>query len=190
MEKCERLIITRRAFMASTSGLLVGTTAFSMPPFLTPPAQEAPELREELSPEELKMVNQSSMAKDMENYFGKGYSCAESMLMVSLRYLNQPEKMVWAACGYGGGMAHKDICGFLTAGFMAIGFAAGELDIERKEAKKYCSRLVNQYWDWWKTVAPLHCVDIRKPGVSSKVCRRLGQLSAVKIEELIKPEEV
>ncbi|MEA3421237.1 MAG: C-GCAxxG-C-C family protein [Acidobacteriota bacterium] len=186
MEKNGSLNISRRAFMASASGLLVGTTAFSMPSFLTHPVQECPKLSEELTPEELKMVNQSVMAKDMENYFGKGYSCAESLLIVSLRYLKQPEKMVWAACGYGGGMAHKDLCGFLTAGFMAIGFASGEVDMERKEAKKYCSRLINRYWDWWKITAPLHCRDIRKPGVSTKVCCRLGLLGAAKIEELIK----
>ncbi len=101
MGKNGSLNICRRAFMASASGLLLGTTAFSMPSFLTHPVQESPKLSEELTPEELKMVNQSVMAKDIENYFGRGYSCAESLLMVSLRYLKQPEKMVWAACGYG-----------------------------------------------------------------------------------------
>ncbi|MFW6128871.1 MAG: C-GCAxxG-C-C family (seleno)protein [Candidatus Aminicenantaceae bacterium] len=152
-----------------------------------PFTQKKKKLKEALTPEELKWVEKSEMAEDIKNYFGKDYSCAESLLMVSLRFMKKPEDLVWAAAGFGGGIYHKNLCGFLTAGVMAIGFASGELEKERKEEKAHCKKLVNEYWKWWDSLAPLHCSEIRKLGTSSKVCMRLGQLAAAKIEELITP---
>ena len=186
MKKAESLKLSRRVFIASASSLLVGSRLSAMFPFSANLSQVSQELREELTPEELKWIEKSTMAEDLMNYFGKGYSCAESLLMVSLRLLGKSEDMVWAAAGFGGGLYHKDLCGFLTAGIMGIGFSTGMLKKERKEAKEYSSRLVKQYWKWWISQAPLHCSEIRKKGTSSKVCRRLGQLSAAKVEELIK----
>ena len=187
MKKPEVLVMPRREFIASASFLVLGTRLFNMSPFSLQSAQEPPELKEELTPEELKIVEQSVMAKDLKNYFGKGYSCAESLLMVSLKFLGKPEELVWLASGFGGGLYHKDLCGFLTSGVMAIGLSAGMMKKERAEAKEHCKQKVKQYWKWWTSMAPLHCSEIRKEGTSSKVCRRLGQLAAVKIEELIKP---
>jgi len=176
--------ISRRKFIAASTGLFAGSALLkAMPPY----SFSSQELKDELSEKELKLVEQSSMAKELKDYFHKGYSCAESLLMVSLRYLNKPEELVWAAAGYGGGLGHKDLCGFLTAGVMGIGFASGSLNKEREEAKDWCSKKVEEYWKWWKENAPLHCKDIRTPGSSSKRCARLGQLGAAKVEELICP---
>ena len=108
-------------------------------------------------------------------------------MLVSARFLEKSEELVWLACGFGGGLLHKDLCGFLTSGIMAIGLSVGMLKKERDERKKDCGRLTNQYWDWWSNMAPLHCSEIRKEGTSREVCLRLGQLAAAKIEELIKP---
>lgn len=188
MEKNGRLEIPRRAFMSSVPGLLLGAGLLSKPTFGF--YQEQPELKDKLTEEELKWVEDSVMAEELTNYFGKGYSCAESLLMVSLRFLKKPEELVWAAAGFGGGMYHKDLCGFLTAGIMAIGFSSGMLDKERKEAKLHCGQQVKKYWKWWQSVAPLRCADIRTEGTSSKVCIRLGHLAAAKTEELIKSVKV
>jgi hypothetical protein len=176
--------ISRRRFIAASTGLFAGSALLKAMPSYSFSGQE---LKDELSEEELKLVEQSSMAKEMKDYFHEGYSCAESLLMVSLRYLKKPEELVWAAAGYGGGLGHKDLCGFLTAGVMGIGFASGSLKKEREEAKDWCSKKVKEYWKWWKGNAPLHCADIRTPGSSSKRCDRLGQLGAAKVEELICP---
>jgi hypothetical protein len=143
-------------------------------------------LQEELTEEEKKCVAKSSMAKDIPNYFGEGYSCAESLFMVSLRYLKKPEELVWVSSGFGGGMYHRDLCGFLTAGIMAIGLKAGMLEGERKEVKDLCGQKVKEFWKWWKSEAPLHCADITAGRKTYKVCQRLGLLAAVKTEELIK----
>ena len=185
MKTLENLKLSRRTFVTSISGILAGYPLFGAPSFSSRSIQETQNLLEELTSEEQEWVENSSMAKDLETLFGKGYSCAESLLMVSLKYLDKPEELVWAAAGFGGGMTQKDLCGFLTAGIMGIGLAAGKLKLERKEAKKYSSQLVKEYWKWWKSVAPLKCSDIRTPGTSSKVCARLGKLAAAKIEELI-----
>lgn len=171
--------------MASVPTLLIGSRLWAIDPYIIQSPQTVPELKEELTPEELKWVEKSLMAKDLKKYFGKGYSCAESLWMVSLRYLKKPEDLVWIASGFGGGMYHKDLCGFLTAGIMAIGLKAGMLEKERKEAKEDVKQAVKQYWKWWISLAPLHCSEIRKEGTSSSVCRRLGQLAAAKTEELL-----
>lgn len=186
MKEKERADFTRRTFLSSFPAFLVGGGLLSKPFYTLRSIQTKSTLKEELTPDELKRVEQSAMAKDLPNYFGKGYSCAESLLMVSLRFLKMPEELVWVAAGFGGGMSHKDLCGFLTSGIMAIGLSSGKLNEERKGAKDNCSIRVKEYWKWWQTMAPLHCAEIRTEGTSSAVCRRLGQIAAAKIEELIK----
>jgi hypothetical protein len=183
----------RRKFIASASFLAVGGRLFGVSSISSQSAQVAQELKKELTPEELKIVEESIMAKDLNNYFIKGYSCAESLLMVSLKFLGKSEELVWLASGFGGGLYHKDLCGFLTSGVMAIGLSSGMLKMERIEGKEHCLQKLNQYWEWWTSIAPLHCSEIRKEETNSKeetdyrVCQRLGQLAAVKIEELITP---
>ncbi len=153
-------------------------------------SQTVPALPEELSAAELEAVGESAMAGELEDYFGKGYSCAESLLMVGLRHLELSERLVWAAAGFGGGMQHREACGFLTAGIMDIGLAAGRLEMERPEAKDWSKQRVNAYWSWWTALAPIKCGDIRKEGTSSKVCRRLGLLAAAEVERLITSSQV
>ncbi len=99
------------------------------------------------------------------------------------------EELVWAACGFGGGMGKKDLCGLLTGGIMGLGFAFGEKKGERKEVKKLCSRAVDEYWKGWQSQAPLKCENIRTPGTSSKVCVRLGKLAAAEVQHLIDKTE-
>jgi hypothetical protein len=185
-----QLEIPRRVFVSSIPGILFGVGLLSQSAYSYENIQEKPELKEELTPEELKWVEHSSMARDLPNYFGKGYSCAESLFMVSLRFLKKPEELVWVAAGFGGGMYHKDLCGFLTAGIMAIGLSSGLLNKERREAKDHCGEQVKEYWKWWQTKSPLRCADIRTEGTSSSVCRRLGQIATAKTEDLIKTAKV
>jgi hypothetical protein len=106
--------------------------------------------------------------------------------VVALRFLKKPEDTAWAASGFGGGLGHKDLCGFLTAGVMAIGVHAGTLPLERKAAKEACGRKVKEYWEWWAAAAPLHCGEIREGRTGYKVCERLGRLAAAKLEQLLR----
>jgi hypothetical protein len=186
MEKTHDLKLSRRNFIGCASGFMLGSCFLDFSSLRLYEELSIQELKEELTQEEQKLIENSTMAQDLTNYFGKSYSCAESLFMVSLRFLKKPEELVWISSGFGGGMYHRDLCGFLTSGIMAIGLKAGMLEKDRKEKKDHVKSSVNQYWKWWKSQAPLRCSEIRKKGTSSKVCRRLGQLTAAKIEELIK----
>jgi len=176
----------RREFLASSPLMLLGAASLkaSVPPSQAAP--KGPDLSENLSPAELAMANDSIMAKDMDNYWNTGYSCAESELMVALRYMKKPEDLVWAAAGFAGGMYRQDLCGFLTAGIMAIGLHAGSLKMEAKEARARCRQNVNEFWNWWVSTAPPHCRDIREGRKDFNVCRRLGKLACIRLEGLLK----
>ena len=174
----------RRQFLVLGSSLLLGT------PFLFPATPGKGQVKGDLLPDKISAedkvkIADSTMARDMANFFGQGYSCAESILMVGLRYLKLPEKMVWAAGGFGGGLGQRDLCGFLTGGAMAIGLACGQLKLDRKTAKKICAKGIKSYWQWWKSEAPIHCSEIRPKKSPRGICSRLGQLSAAKVEQIL-----
>jgi C_GCAxxG_C_C family probable redox protein len=143
----------------------------------------------EFSEEEQKMIDQSVLANDIENFAGKGYSCAESVLMVSLRYLGKPEEMVHAAAGFGGGLGQGDLCGLLTGGIMAIGISAGIIHEDREKLKEAVRKSSNEYWNWWKSWAPLHCAELRPLYSGREEYLRMGKRVAAKLEELIKPAQ-
>jgi hypothetical protein len=186
MKGTENIKLLRREFLTSSSLLLVGAGSFSASALFSQTAPRGPDLREELNPAELEIVNSSIMAKDMDNFWHKGYSCAESGLMVALRFMKKPEDLVWVAGGFAGGMYHQDLCGFLTAGIMAIGLYAGSLRIGNKEAKGRLSQKSNEYWNWWASRAPLRCRDIMEGHKDFNVCHRLGKLASAKLENLLK----
>jgi hypothetical protein len=181
----KKINLDRRDFMFSASGILAGICFRSQMSRLYTPFDQKKKLADELNEKEAEIVKNSSMAENLMNYFGRGYSCAESILMVSLDFIDLPDKFIWAACGFGGGMGKKDLCGLLTGGFMGLGFAAGEFGENRNNSKSKCSAAVNEYWRWWQSQAPLKCENIRTPGTSSKVCVRLGKLAAAKAQSLI-----
>ncbi|MFW6140338.1 MAG: C-GCAxxG-C-C family (seleno)protein [Acidobacteriota bacterium] len=181
----KKVNLNRRDFMLSASGILAGICFRTQMGGLHTPFDQKKELAEELSEKEAEIVQSSSMAQDLMNYFGRGYSCAESILMVSLNFVDLSDECVWPACGFGGGMGRGNLCGLLTGGFMGLGFAAGEIGENRNSGKSKCSAAVNEFWEWWQSQAPLKCEDIKKPGTSSKVCVRLGKLAAAKIQDLI-----
>jgi C_GCAxxG_C_C family probable redox protein len=184
MELNHKNHFNRRDFMLSASGILAAACFGNRAGLYTPFIQKK-ELALDLSDEESKIVEKSSMAKELMEYFGKGYSCAESILMVSLKHLELSEDLVWAACGFGGGMGKRDLCGLLTGGIMSLGLASGTIQEEKSEAKRLCGVAVDKYWKWWQSQAPLKCRDIRPPGTSSKVCVRLGKLATAEAELLI-----
>lgn len=176
----------RREFMAAFPAVLLGGKLLGSSGAWLSSGQMQRKVREELTPEELRIINHSVMAKDLLNYYKNGYSCAESILLVSLKFMKRPEELFWAASGFGGGIGHKDLCGFLTGGIMAIGLSVGKLNAGREEAIKICRKKVDDYWKWWPSLAPFHCSEIKTEERTSEVCKRVGQLAAVKLEDLIR----
>ena len=186
MERDERVNMNRRKFLLSSSFLLSATTVLGTSSLLAQTTPKVPVLIDALTPEELARVKTSVMSEDMQNYWGKGYSCAETGLMVALRYMKKPEDLVWAAAGFGGGMGQQDLCGFLTSGIIAISLHTGDLEMEKRAAKKQCGEKVREYWTWWLETAPLHCSEIREGRQGFDVCSRIGRLAAEKLESLLK----
>lgn len=185
MNKPIPLAFPRRDFIISAPALVLGSCLTGFAPTRQAALQTPPSLPEELSSAELAAVEKSVLAKDLKKYFGEGYNCAESTLIVGLHYLKKPEELVWVARGFGRGMYQRDVCGIITGGIMALGFAAGQLKMERKEAREWNKQKVEAYWAWWTSQAPLRCMEIRKEGTSFNLCLRLGLLAAAKIEELV-----
>ena len=179
-----RTVLGRRQFVASSSFLMLGVGCLDALQVALQAPLKGVDLKEELTPGEVELVNHSTMAKDLDNFFGKGYSCAESGLAVGLRFLKKPEELAWVAGGFGGGLGQRDLCGFLTAGVMAIGLYAGALGLDRKDATQLCSQKTREYWTWWASTAPLHCAEIREGRTDYKVCLHLGKLAAVELERL------
>lgn len=186
-EVSEIVAMRRRDFIAGASMMFLGTRLAGASPLQSQTAPKGPELSEELSAAEVEIVNRSVMAKEVADFFGKGHSCAEAGLAVALRFLKKPQDLVWAAGGFGGGLYNGDLCGFVTAGAMAIGIYAGTLEVEKMAAKEICVQKTREFWQWWTSTAPLHCAQIREGRKDLKVCDRLGKLAAAKVEDLIKP---
>lgn len=64
----------RRVFLSASPLLLYGTRFACSDPFQSQAAPSGADLPEELSAPELEMANSSVMAKDLDNFFGKGFS--------------------------------------------------------------------------------------------------------------------
>lgn len=64
----------RREFLSGSSLLLPGTCFACARPLQSQAVPRDADLREELSASELETVNNSVMAKDLDNFFGKGFS--------------------------------------------------------------------------------------------------------------------
>jgi len=64
----------RREFLGGSPLLLCGARFACACPSQSQAVPRGPDLREELSASEIETVNNSIMAKDLDNFFGKGFS--------------------------------------------------------------------------------------------------------------------
>jgi hypothetical protein len=149
--------------------------------------QEAPRLgfAQEFTPEEAAAVAGSPMAQIIGSLQGQGYPCSEMMLLAALRRFKLPEHHLDAAAVFGGGVGKRDLCGFLTGGLMAIGFAAGERYGDRAQVHSVGRRASNAYWEWWLTRGDLHCMGPLTTHETSEEFVRMAQRAAVKLEEVL-----
>ncbi len=71
-------------------------------------------------------------------YFGKGYNCAESVLMglAESGAVEESDLMPRIATGFGGGVGRcGEICGALSGGIMALSLRFGRTNPDDKEAR-------------------------------------------------------
>ena len=183
----DNFVPDRRRFIHSLSGLAVGSTLLTTLIEAQEPVQQGRKFRDPFDDGEAEAVRISVMAQDMASSMGQGYSCAELMLKVSLRFLGKPDDYLHAAAAFGGGLGQGDLCGFLTGGMMAIGFAAGMMESDLTALHQNARERGNEYWSWWQELGPNHCAALREEYEGAEEFLRVGQRAAVKIEALIEP---
>jgi C_GCAxxG_C_C family probable redox protein len=103
-----------------------------------------------------------SMAAWTGRHLNEGFWSADSIFLSGIKFLKQPEDLVRVAMPFGGGLGQKDLCGYLTGGFMAIGLFAGGRKGNDRTARERCARLAKEYHDWWAKTYALHCREINK----------------------------
>ena len=137
------------------------------------------------SPEEAAAVAESFMAREIAGLTGKGYPCSEMMLLSALRRFHLPEEHLDAAAVFGGGVGKRDLCGFLTGGLMAIGFAAGEKYQDRRIVHQVGRLASNAYWEWWLSRGDQHCMGYGTDHEDSEEFVRMAQRAALKLEAVM-----
>jgi C_GCAxxG_C_C family probable redox protein len=90
-----------------------------------------------------------SKAKEADNQFEKGYSCAPSVLSAySEQFGLEKELALKIACGFGGGIGHTGrTCGAVTGAVMAIGLKHGQADANDEESRQETHKLVKEFID-------------------------------------------
>ena len=176
---------SRRKFIKSISGLFIGTHLISAKSY-SANNQNKRNLWDEFTEDENKLIQASLMATDILNYPKQGFSCAGSIVSCSLTYLGKRDEISHVASSFGGGLGRSDLCGLLTGGHMAIGVASGMIYKDVKQRQKYSREISNKFWDWWESLAPIHCNELR-PKYDKEGYARMIQRVALRVEELIKP---
>lgn len=182
--------ISRRRFVSALP-LTVLATPSSMSALDVHPGGEGAKQTQPLgfsgpfTEDEAVSVAASPMAQEVAGLNGKGYPCSEMILLAALRRFDLPENHLDAAAVFGGGAGKRDLCGLLTGGLMAIGFAAGEKYADRAQVHQVGRAASNAYWDWWLTRGDLHCMGAGTTHETSEEFVRMCQRAAVKLEEVM-----
>ena len=183
--------ISRRNFLGTASLVALGGSLLSftrVEEFL--PLNETSDLKlwSEFSAEEIKLIEKSARAKICIEI--ESGSCAEKILLTTIRSFKKPDKLVSFAASFGGGIKRGDLCGMLTGAFMSIGFAAERLIMDKEQRPVWVKEKTDELWDWWEELAPIHCSDLRLLYASSDKAahtanfNRMLQRVALKLDEM------
>jgi C_GCAxxG_C_C family probable redox protein len=163
-----------------------GNAAETQPPPVLQSQSQGPGFIGPFTDEEAAAVAASPMAQEIAGLNGKGYPCSEMILLAALRRFDLGENHLDAAAVFGGGVGKRDLCGLLTGGLMAIGFAAGEKFSDRRQVHQVGRTASNAYWDWWVTRGDVHCMGYGTAHENSEEFVRMCQRTAVKLESVLK----
>jgi C_GCAxxG_C_C family probable redox protein len=133
-------------------------------------------------------VAEGTMAESTARHLNEGFWSADSVFLSGAEFLKQPEDLVRVATPFGGGMGQKDLCGYLTGGFMTIGLFAGATKGSDNAARKKCSGLAKEYYDWWAESYPLHCKEINKSQAEPCDYKAMGQKASAFLQALFERE--
>jgi len=177
---------SRRKFIAGLSAIAVGGPILGSELFSINTRQDKPKklIWDKYSPEEQKIVDKSKMVANISKYRNADHSCASTIMASAVEYMGLDKSYTDVAASYGGGIGKRDLCGFLTGAVMALGLHSGMVKESRKEIQAHSRKLSNLFWDWWKTLSPLHCADMYAKYDKDGFDRMMKRV-ACKVEELI-----
>ena len=180
------LTFSRRSFISTASVLAVGGSilSFRRPDELLSVSKTGKRhLWDELNPEEIKLIEQSQRAQNIVKI--EGMSCAQKVLLSTIRSFDKPDELVNFAASFGGGIKREDLCGMLTGGFMSIGLASDILFEDKEKRTLFVNEATAEYWNWWEELAPIHCSKL-KPRYSPdrEKYNLMLQRVALKMDEL------
>ena len=181
--------MNRRSFLGSVSLLLTGGSLIGTTSPYKAKVQESHNLWTEFTVEEKKIIDSSVMAKDIITFNPEEYSCAESIFKAAIRFLGKTEDLVNIAAGFGGGLHYEDLCGLLTGGIMSIGLSLDDRFENRQDLHEYTEIVVPHYFEWFQSLAPIHCRDLEPQYNGKEEYLRMCQRVAAKVEELINPQQ-
>ena len=186
------LSISRRNFLVKASLIAGGSSIYGMRTLMASQADvliEEKKLWDKFSAEEKEKISKSKMAAIALEI--EGGSCAEKVLLTTIRYFRKPDRYASFAASFGGGIRKGDLCGMLTGGFMSIGFAAERLFRKDEEKRSvWVKEKTAEFWSWWMERAPKHCNELRPcyadqdREVYSANFNRMLQRVALKLEEM------
>lgn len=176
-----------KASLITIAGSLFGISTADASPAKLSSAEK--KLWDEFSEDEKNKIFKSKMAGlTMEI---EGGSCAEKVLLTTIRYFKKPDRLVSFASSFGGGIRKGDLCGMLTGGFMSIGFASERLIRKDEEMRSLWVReKTDEFWEWWLKKAPRHCNELRPcyanedRSIHAANFNRMLQRVALKLEEM------
>jgi C_GCAxxG_C_C family probable redox protein len=143
-----------------------------------------------------------SKAKEADNQFEKGYSCAPSVLSAySEQFGLEKELALKIACGFGGGIGHTGrTCGAVTGAVMAIGLKHGQADANDEESRQETHKLVKEFIDEFTALhGSIECRELigydlsnpaeleaaRTDGAREKKCRGFVHDAARIVEDVL-----
>ena len=184
--------ISRRKFLAKASLITIAGSLFGInteDASRTQLFSEEIKLWDEFSADEKNRILNSKMAGIAMEI--EGGSCAEKVLLTTIRYFRKPDRFVSFASSFGGGIRKGDLCGMLTGGFMSIGFASERLFRKDEEKRSlWAKEKTDEFWGWWLNRAPRHCNELRPyyanedRSVHTANFNRMLQRVALKLEEM------
>ena len=182
MEK-KKTGINRRLFLCQLPLFFAGGYALAASSNTGSGENNSLRLWDPFTPEETELIKRSGFSREIIQYARKKTSCAESLLMTSLKFLGKPDEWAGVAGGFGGGFGRGELCGLLTAGVMALGIAARIKHQERQAFLSDIKQKRDRYWQWWISRSPLYCREMRKQYDRQGYFRMIQRVAA-KIEEL------
>lgn len=110
-------------------------------------------------------------------YFNKGYSCSESIVMEAIDNGLVPKELLPVATSFSGGMGHGCLCGAIAGSQIVIGYLFGKenkynnditarakakefLENFKKQHKVTCCRILTSGLDMASTERKAHCSNM------------------------------